>query len=237
MASLDYHSLEENVGYIRSIIQDNYVIILKSMSVEVIDGIPLEKLYSLLFTLSKIEDYENKPELKSIIDDGNSPEEIIAEFVKIFRLEDPINIIEYIQSASNDLIERIDDLCQKAMRSSMEGQYRDTSVVKSNARSFFNKYPGTFIRDLIASGYSITENRDIYIKALEEHFSKFDPTIEEYAKEIFGIVVVTSTTELLSEAQQLSETFVTSADEMMKVNGLLEKIYKELFPYEEKWIV
>ena len=234
MGDLDSHSLEENVGYIRSIIQDNYVLILKSMSVIVTDDVSLEKLYSLLFSLSKIEDYENKEELNSIIDNGNSPEEILAEFVKVFRLEDPDNTIEYIQAVSSDLIEKIHGLCQKELRTSQEGEYRDVRHIKENAKRFFQKYPGTFIRDLIASGYKLGQERDNYIKALEEHFSHFDPTVEQFAQEILGVVVVTSDEEIRNDSQALTETFVTDANEMIKVNSLMMRMIEELWPYEKE---
>lgn len=233
MADVDNHEGAESVGYIRSIVNDNYVLILRSMSVEVAEETPLSILYSLLFTLSNIESYENKLEIKAIIDNGKTSEEILAEFIKLFRGDDLSVTLEYILSVSSDLIERIDDLCQKEIKVEQESEWLDRSTLKDNAKRFFLAHPGTFVRQLIADGYPIGNNRDIYIKALEEHFSTFDPTPEQYALELLAIVVVTDVVEINNTAKILTELFIYDTAEMFKVNALIDKIHLELFPYEK----
>ena len=231
MADIDNHEGSESVGYIRSIVNDNYILILRSMSVEVIDDTPLSMLYDLLFTLSNIENYEIKTEIKAIIDDGRTSEEILAEFIKMIRGEDLSKTLEFIKSVSSDLIERIDDICQKEIKGVQEASFVDKTIIKENAKKFFLAHPATHVRQLIANGYPLGSERDIYIKALEEYFSTFDPTIEQIALELLAVVIVTDAAEGANiTAKSLAEVFQADASEMIKINGLIDKIYSELFP-------
>lgn len=240
MADVDNHDSAENVGYIRSIINDNYILILRSMSVEVAEETPLSALYDLLFTLSNVEGYENKLELKAIIDEGFTSEEIISHFIRVFRGTDPSNSLEYIVSVSTDLIERLDDLCQKEIRNNQEGQYRSMERVKKNAKRFFELYPETYVRELIRNGYSIGPIREQYLKALEEHFSHFDPGEVEVAKELLAVAIVTDfdgnevgiDDNPLGVAKTLTDSFVQDASAMIKVNSIMERIYSEVFSEE-----
>lgn len=233
MGELDYHTSEDSVGLIRSIINDNFRNTLNKMGVEISDQADQRLLYNVLFTLTKIEDYELKYEIKAIIDDGDSSEEILAELIYTMTSVDQTETIDYITDVSTDLIERIDDLCIKNMANKKESLYVDKSVVKANAKRYFAIHPQSHIRELIRQGYSLGEHRDIYITALEKHYFTFDPTAEQYAIDILGLVISTSTTEVLSQAQNLTNTFVPEGDLLIKVNALISKFYSEVFPNEK----
>lgn len=234
MADIDNHDPEETISFLNELVKDNYFIIIKSMGIKLNKDIPMSMLYDVLFSLTKIETYENKEEIKSTIDSSETNEQTLTEFVKIFRNKDPLNYLEYVDSVSVDLINRITELCNKELSYKADTEWVDKSVVKNNANKFFNKYQGTYIRKLIAEGYPICTNEDIYVKALETHFSTYDPTIEEYSKELLGIAVSTTTTDVLLNAKRLTDSFVTDANEMINVNALMTKMYTELFPYVEK---
>lgn len=235
LADNENHDPLETVGYIRSIVNDNYILILKEMSVEVAEATPLSTLYSLLFTLTNIETYELKDEIVGIIDAGESNEEILADLIGIFRSEDASVNIEWITSASSDLIEKIHDVCNKELQTKEETIWIDKTVIKENAKRFFLAHPGTYIRELIAKGFPIGQDKDIYVKALEERFSHFDPTTEQYTTELLALIIVNEMEErILPETKALVEEFVTDANEMIKVNALIDKVYLELFPYEKR---
>lgn len=233
MGDIDNKDPEDSVGYIRSILNDNYRNIIRSMGVELSEDANQSILYNVLFTLTTIEGYELKSEIKAIIDDGSTSEEILADLINMITSVEQSTTLEFISSVSTDLIETIEELCDSSMATKIIPAYVDRSVVKDNAKRYFAIHPESHIRELIRQGFPLGEHREMYVTALEQHYFTFDPTPEEYAQDILGLVLVTSTTEVLSQAQNLNTTFVHEGDLLIKVNSLIEKYYLEVFPYEK----
>jgi hypothetical protein len=228
--NIDNEVLVENIRLIVSECYDN---ILKSMTVFCKEDCPLTTQYNILFTLSNIESYEGKEEIKAIIDLGETPEETVAEIVKRFTATENSITLEGIEKVDLALIDRIEELCTKTIANDKIPQFVDKSKIQERARKFFSRYPETYIRELIRNGYRLGERREDYIKALEDYFSSHDPDPIEIAKELTALTVATETeNDPVTTAKELTNSFITDASMMIKTNAMIENFYKGAFNEE-----
>lgn len=228
--NIDNEVLVENIRLIVSECYDN---ILKSMTVFCKEDCPLTTQYDILFTLSNIETYEGKEEIKAIIDLGETPEETVAEIVKRFTAIENSITLEGIEKVDLALIDRIEELCTKNIANDKIPQFVDKSKIQERARKFFSRYPETYIRELIRNGYRLGERREDYIKALEDHFSTHDPDPIEIAKELIALTIATETeNDPVVVAKELTNSFITDASMMIKTNAMIENFYKGAFNEE-----
>jgi hypothetical protein len=228
--NIDNEVLVENIRLIVSECYDN---ILKSMTVFCKEDCPLTTQYNILFTLSNIESYEGKEEIKAIIDLGETPEETVAEIVKRFTATENSITLEGIEKVDLALIDRIEELCTKTIANDKIPQFVDKSKIQERARKFFSRYPETYIRELIRNGYRLGERREDYIKALEDYFSSHDPDPIEIAKELTALTVATETeNDPVVVAKELTNSFITDASMMIKTNAMIENFYKGAFNEE-----
>lgn len=233
MGDGDNSDTEVLVENIRLIISDCYDNILKSMTVFCKEDCPLTTQYDLLFTLSNIETYEGKEELKAVIDVGETPEETLAEIVNRFTTTENSIILDGIEKVDLALIDRIEEICTKTITNDKTAQYIDKTKIQERARKFFSKYPETFIRELIRNGYRLGERREDYIKALEDYFSTHDPDPIEIAKELISLAIATETeNDPVVVAKELTNSFITDASMMIKTNAMIENFYKGAFNEE-----
>ena len=191
---------------------------------------PLTTQYDILFTLSNIETYEGKEEIKAIIDLGETPEETVAEIVKRFTVIENSITLEGIEKVDLALIDRIEELCTKTL---LMIKFLSLSIkvkYKKEQEKFFSRYPETYIRELIRNGYRLGERREDYIKALEDHFSTHDPDPIEIAKELIALTIATETeNDPVVVAKELTNSFITDASMMIKTNAMIENFYKGSF--------
>lgn len=228
--NIDNEVLVENIRLIVSECYDN---ILKTMTVFCKEECPLTTQYDILFTLSNIETYEGKEEIKAIIDLGETPEETVAEIVKRFTATENSITLEGIEKVDLPLIDRIEELCTKTIANDKMPQFVDKSKIQERARKFFSRYPETYIRELIRNGYRLGERREDYIKALEDYFSSHDPDPIEIAKELIALTIATETeNDPVVVAKELTNSFITDASMMIKTNAMIENFYKGAFNEE-----
>jgi hypothetical protein len=233
LADEDNTDTEVMVENIRLILSECYENILKSMTVFCNEDCPLTTEYDLLFTLSNIETYEDKEEIKAIIDVGETPEETLAEIVKRFTSTENSITLDGIEKVDLALIDRIEELCTKTLKNEKTAQFVDKSKIQERARKFFSKYPETYIRELIRNGYRLGERKEDYIKALEDYFSTHDPDPIEIAKELIALTVATETeNDPVTTAKELTNSFITDAAMMIKTNAMIENFYKGAFNEE-----
>lgn len=228
--NIDNEVLVENI---RLIISECYDNILKSMTVFCKEDCPLTTQYDILFTLSNVETYEGKEEIKAIIDIGETPEETLAEIVKRFTATENSIILEGIEKVDLALIDRIEVLCTKTLANDKIPQFVDKTKIQERARKFFSRYPETYIRELIRNGYRLGERKEDYIKALEDYFSTHDPDPIEIAKELIALAIATETEiDPVISAKELTNSFITDASMMIKTNAMIENFYKGAFNEE-----
>lgn len=231
LAMQDNKNKVDIIGDIRSIVHDNFVIIIKSMGVNLKEkDIPLSVLLAILTTLTVLETWEDKEGILSIINSTDSSEEALAELIESIHGEPWTVTLEYLDNVSVDLIERVQKILDTPETDIIQ-EIKDVSHIKLRARTFFDKVDKTFIRQLIRDGYPLGSPVSLYTTALENKWTESDPTVDDYTNEILALVVISDTAndKLLSAAQELTNSFISEMDIQVKVNTQIEILFKAVF--------
>lgn len=158
----------------RTICVDNLMIFIRSMGVTFDEDqdVPLEQLNQVFTCLARIERYPFKENLYYIIDNADNSIEAFDELLAEFHGDEYVSMVDFFESVSPDLIQRLKDLCSEEMNAKEDEPVSSTPLSKEylsliKTFSFQLQSDEEIVKNLLVEKF---ENNELQITMPVAHF-------------------------------------------------------------------